>query len=393
MNKNLKFIYGISIISYFLQGLEGLPGQALFCFMKNKLHLDPSTIMFLGSITGIAWILKIIWGVLSDQLFSKRTWFLLSLIGSAILSCIMGMTFFPISVVIILLTIQSTCSSIRDVNADGIACIEGKRSNLTGKLQAVQWGAITVASLIVGLAGGFIAQNLDYKVGYLALIPLYLVAGWFIWHYKEKKIKKPICNWIQTFTQYKQLWKDKRFLVMCLFLFLYVFAPSFGTPLSFIDRDKFHFSEIYIGILGAIFSVCGIIGAIIYYRMCKRINLRKWITGSVYIGAITTLFYLKYTPQTMVIYGILFSTVGMFVHLILLDTMARISITGLEATSFAVLCGIFNLAGTISSLSGAYLLPKIGLNPLIIVSAITSFACLPLISHLKLDKHNENNKM
>jgi hypothetical protein len=68
-----------------------------------------------------------------------------------------------------------------------------------------------------------------------------------------------------------------------------------------------------------------------------------------------------------------------------MDWMAKSSIKGLEATTFALLCGINNLAaGTASSLSGAYLYPKIGLQWLIIASALTSFACLPLIKKLEI---------
>jgi predicted MFS family arabinose efflux permease len=344
--------------------------------------------MYIGSITGIAWLLKIVWGYLADSFLTKKTWFLLSLGGSLLLSLVLGAWFYPITVVVALLTIASTCSSIRDVNTDGIACIEGKRSNLTGKLQSVQWGSITVATLAVGLVGGYIAQNLDYRVAYIGLIPLYLVAGWFIWRYKEKKTSRKKTSLIATFSKYTALWKDKRFVYTCLFLFFYCYAPSFGTVLSFIQRDVFGFSEIYIGIMIACFSLCQIVGAIIYYRLCNRINLQKWLVISVFIGAITTLCYLYYTPVTIWIYGICFAVVGMFVHLILLDTMARVSIKGLEATSFALLCGIYNLATTASMLSGAYLFPKIGLKPLIIVASLTSFVCLFWVSKLKIDKHN-----
>lgn len=393
MNKNMKFIFGISIISYFLQGLEALPGQALFVFMKTKLHLDPSTIMYIGSITGIAWILKILLGYLSDNYLSKKTWFIISIIGSMILAGILGGAFYPIAVVVAMLTITSTCSAIRDVNTDGIACIEGKRSKMTGNLQAVQWGSITIASLIVGLIGGFIAQNLDYRVAYLGLIPIYIIAGWFIWRYKEKKVNRKKETFGQTFHKYGALWHDKRFVYTCLFLFFYCFTPSFSTVLAFIDRDTFHFSEIYIGILTSTFSLCSIIGSVIYYKLCNKINLQKWLIISVFIGGLTTLCYLYYTPVTVWIYGICFSVVGMFVHLILMDTLARVSIKGLEATSFALLCGIHNLSGTASSLSGAYLYPKIGLQPLIIIASLTSFICLFWVSKLKIDKHNVGCKV
>jgi predicted MFS family arabinose efflux permease len=172
-------------------------------------------------------------------------------------------------------------------------------------------------------------------------------------------------------------------------MFLYCFAPSFGTPLAFIQRDSFHWSERFIGILGAIISVCEIIGAILYYKFSKKINVRKWLIFSVFFGALTTMCYLYYTNVSAIVYGILFAIIGMLIHLILMDFTARTSLLGLEASSFALLCGIHNLAGTASSLTGAYLFPIIGLQPLIIIASLTSFLCLPLIKHLKLEVINE----
>ena len=76
----------------------------------------------------------------------------------------------------------------------------------------------------------------------------------------------------------------------------------------------------------------------------------------------------------------------MFIFLNIMTFMAQSTIPGKEATSFALLCSVNNLAGTASSLSGAFLFPKIGLNWLIIVAALTSFLCLPLIKRIGLNE-------
>jgi hypothetical protein len=54
----------------------------------------------------------------------------------------------------------------------------------------------------------------------------------------------------------------------------------------------------------------------------------------------------------------------------------------MEATSFAVLCSFSNIALVASNLTGAYLLPIVGLKWLIILSAATSFLCLFLINKI-----------
>ena len=126
----------------------------------------------------------------------------------------------------------------------------------------------------------------------------------------------------------------------------------------------------------------GIIGSILYYKFSTRINIKKWLFFSVFLGAVTTLSYLYYTPVTAVIYEVIYSLIGMFIFIMVMDFMARNSAKGFEATSFAFLCSISNLALVLSNLSGAFLLPRMGLNWLIILSAVTSFLCLPLINKI-----------
>ncbi|MCX5713605.1 MAG: folate/biopterin family MFS transporter, partial [Candidatus Omnitrophica bacterium] len=74
---------------------------------------------------------------------------------------------------------------------------------------------------------------------------------------------------------------------------------------------------------------------------------------------------------------------GMFIYVMVLDFMARNTLKGMETTSFAFLCSVSNLALVSSDLSGAFLLHRIGLQWLIIISAITSFLCLPLIKKIE----------
>lgn len=150
-------------------------------------------------------------------------------------------------------------------------------------------------------------------------------------------------------------------------------------------EDVFKWNGMTMGVIGAISSTVSIIGAIIFYKINDKINIKKWLYISVFLGALTSLAYLYYTPITAILYSITFSVVGMFIHLIVMGLLAKSTIKGKEATSFALLCSVNNLAsGTLSSFAGAWLYPLIGLKWLIILSAVTSFACLPLIKKLDI---------
>jgi MFS family permease len=172
-------------------------------------------------------------------------------------------------------------------------------------------------------------------------------------------------------------------LIIGLFIFLYKYAPSFGTPLFFIQRDSFGWGKMWIGTLGTASTLCGVIGALLYYKFSQRINIKQWLFYSVFLGGLTTLSYLYYTPVTAVVYDVVYSLLGMFIFIMVMDFMARHSVKGLEATSFALLCSINNLAGVTGNLSGAFLLPIVGLKWLIVLSALTSFLCLFLINKIE----------
>lgn len=382
MNKKLFWIFALSSAVYFTQGIEGLPSQALFYYLKETLKFSPEKIMFLSSITISAWLIKPIIGYIIDSYLSKKIWIFLALIADIISVLLLGLLHFPIFMLITLLIINSNNSAFRDVAVDGIMCVEGKVYNATGRIQSIQWISISVSGLLTGIGGGIIAQKWGYQVGFLSLIPFYILVGLTNHFYKEDiftRAKKTST----LATDLKKLFSDKKLIIVALFIFLYKYSPSFGTPLWFIQRDVFKWGKIWIGILGTIGTIFEITGAILYYKFSQKIKIKKWLFFSVFLGALTSLSYLYYTSKTAVIYNIMYSFMGMFIFLMVMDFMARNTTPGLEATSFAFLCSVSNLALVASNLSGGFLLPIIGLKWLIILSALTSFLCLPLINKIK----------
>ena len=383
MNKKLFWIFALSSTVYFTQGIEGLPSQGLFYYLKETLNFPAEKIMVLSSVTILAWLVKPIIGYIIDNFFNKKAWIFTSLILDIVTVLVLGLMQLPIFTLITLLVINSTNTAFRDVSVDGIMCVEGKKYNSTGKIQSIQWISISVAGLLTGVLGGYIAEKWGYKLGFLCLIPVYLLVGLTTYFYKESNNINDGYPAKYLFTDLKKLLLDKRLIIIGLFIFLYKYSPSFGTPLFFIQRDNFKWGKIWIGTLGTISTLFQIGGALFYYKFSQKIKLKKWLYFSVFLGAVTTLSYLYYTPITAVVYDIVYSFVGMFIFLMVLDFMARNTTKGLEATSFALLTSISNLALVTSNLSGAFLLPRVGLQWLIVLSALTSFLCLPLINKIE----------
>lgn len=379
-DKKLFWIFVLSSAVYFTQGIEGLPAQGLFYYLKETLHFSPQKIMFLGSFTTLAWLVKPLIGYVIDNSLTKRVWIFISLFLDIIFVLFLGLMQMPLFILVALLALNSSCAAFRDVAVDGIMCVEGKKYQATGRIQSIQWTSILIAGLFTSLGGAYIAQNWNYKIGFLCLIPVYLLVTLPTYFYQEEPSQK---KYATLFTDLKNLFFDKKILVIGLFIFLYKFSPSFGTPLFFIQRDSFGWSKMWIGTLGSISTLFGVIGALLYYKFSKKLNIKKWLYFSVFAGGLTTLSYLYYTQVTAIVYDVVYSLIGMFIFIMVMDFMARRSVKGLEATSFALLCSINNLSGVASNLSGAFLLPLVGLKWLIILSALTSFLCLLLINKIE----------
>lgn len=338
--------------------------------------------MVISSITTLAWLVKPAIGYVIDNFFNKKIWVISSLALDIILVLFLGSAYLPIFVLIAALLVNSTNAAFRDVAVDGIMCVEGKRYNSTGKIQSVQWISISIAVMLTGIGGGYTAERWGYRPAFLMLIPVYIAVAVIALFYREDNYAR-LRRASTLIADLKKIFADKKIIIVALFIFLYKYSPSFGTPLFFIQRDTFKWTKMWIGGLGTISTIFGVFGSILYYKFSQRINIKKWLFFSVFLGAVTTMSYLYYTPVTAVVYDVIYSLMGMFIFLMIMDFMARKSVEGLEASSFALLCSVSNLALMASNLSGAFLLPLMGLKWLIVISALTSFLCMFLINKIE----------
>lgn len=378
----LKWAFILSAAVYFLQGIEGLPGLAISLWMKETLHMKDYAVQSILSWTILAWLIKPVWGYLIDTYFSKKTWIGISVIGGLGLCTLLGLLNSPcLALLIVLMVGLNWTMAVRDVALDGMACVVGKSEGVTGKFQAIQWGAITMASLLAVLGGGKVAEIGRYQIGYLLLIP-FLLPMFFILH----KVKEEHYEGVKPkLSDYKLLF-NKQFLLIALFLFLYKTAPAFGMPLLYMKRDVFHWSAMQIAYLDAFVLGLELIGAWAYYKYCKVLPIKKVLIFSILLGIPTTLCYLYYTSLTAWLYGGLFGTIGMIIFLVSMDFSARQSLTGLESTSFAALMSVSNFANWCSLQLGSFTLQWWGLPTTIMISSFMGLMALPIIKYINWRK-------
>ena len=222
-NKKLFWVFALSSAVYFTQGIEGLPSQGLFYYLKESLHFSAEKIMIIGSIITFAWLVKPLIGYVIDSFLSKRAWIFISLALDIVFVLFLGLMQMPLVILVILLVINSGGAAFRDVAIDGIMCVEGKKYQATGRIQSIQWISILIAGLFTGIGGAFIAEKWGYQAGFLCLIPIYLLVGLPAYFYQEEPQAK---KYSTLFADLKKLFSDQKILIIGLFIFLYKYTTK-----------------------------------------------------------------------------------------------------------------------------------------------------------------------
>ena len=370
----MRTVFIISALVYFLQGLKGITSQPLLFYFKETLHLSASTVMLLGSLTSIFWLVKPLYGIMIDKYpifgYRHKGYIILSLLLSIFSALVLGIWSLPLFGIVLMQMFDSFAGAIRDVATDGMAVEIGNEEGINDKLQSLQWGSLTVAGIITGIAGGYISEYLDYKFSFLLLALFYVILLLVVLRMKQK----PVENNIQV--NFKELLKNKQLVYGALFLFFLWFSPAIGTPIMYKIRDELGFSKIAIGYLGSVGSVMAVIGAILFPIINKFVDFWKWIKVAIIISAISTFAYLYLTPVLVWVYTVIFGITGMIIHLTMMTFMANITPKNHESTVFALLCSIVNFGSFCSGFLGSFLYKFVGYNGLIIISGLFTLGCL-----------------
>jgi len=393
----MNFLYILAALGHFSQGIASLAGQPLYYYLREHLGISVSTIMLIGSLTNLPWMLKPLYGFASDLWpilgYRRKSYIFLSAIISSVMALVIGLSpIVSLSVLIAFLFLYAVGQAGDNVGTNGLVIEQGVKDGSVGRLQSVQWASIGVATVLTGVLGGYISEKFDYHLAYLIIAIFPASIAILALSLKEDKVqlsqKKDKLHIKEFFVKLK----NRQLILSAVFLFLFWFSPSFGTPLMDKMRGTLHFSKIWIGWLDTIGSIFGIVGALLYFKYGKGIDVKKWLYYSVFLNAISTFAYLWLTPHSILVYSVVFSVSSQFTHLLMLGMMAYICPKGTEATTFALLTAIVNFGSFCSNLAGAKLFALFGYSGLVIVSGVTTFLCLPFIPFLQVKKSLEISK-
>jgi len=170
------------------------------------------------------------------------------------------------------------------------------------------------------------------------------------------------------------------------FTFFWAFSPSFGPAFFYYQTDTLHFSQTFIGALASLGAAAGIVGAWAYARLARVWSLKRLIVWSIGAGTVGTIAYLVYVgPISAVAITVVFGALGMTAQLASLDLAAKACPARAEATFFALLMSVYNLAMQLSTNVGARLYDHIGFTGLVFVSAFMTAAAYLLVPWVRIE--------
>lgn len=370
---------------YAIQGINGLPGQAVYYLMREQWGWTIQTIQFLGAITMIPWVIKPLYGLFSDLVpwggFRTRRYLIVNY--TLIMAVCSYVLFYGLSYSAILITglLAGFALAFNDVACDSIMVRAEQKAGTLGKIQAVQWTSIGIVSLIVSLGGAYIAKYYGFKLAYglMAILPAFGI--WYIWRYHDEEKTKATRSWSQVKGMFKGF-KDKRLILGALFLYALYLPPSFGTPLMAYMRETMHIDKMFIGLLGTLGTATEVLGFLVYLRWGYRWDMYKKLYWCITLSGLTAFAYLWIPNQwVLLIYSIVFGGLVGIIHLTILSYAAKIVPKGSEGFIFAGLMSVLNFGSQSSLWLGGLLYESMGYHGLVILSGIVSL--LPIfVVHL-----------
>ena len=378
-------------IVYFAQGMVYLPDQVVSIVFKER-GLSAGQLATFTWVITIPWFIKPVYGLLSDFVpiagTRRRSYFLimaaLATVSAIVVSLTSDASYWALATAITLLWLGV---GFTDVLTDALMVENGKPLGLTGAFQSVQWAALSASSILVGVAGGYLAEHRAFAAAFALVACFPLVSLLMAWLVVQEPPARPNLEGLgETWTALRHAMGRRDLWLVAGFIFFWAFSPSFGPAFFYYQTDTLHFSQTLIGALASLGAAASIAGAWVYAHLARRFPLRRLIVWSIGAGTVGSLAYLAYGGVVSAIaITVVFGAVGMTAQLAFLDLAAKACPARAEATFFALLMSINNLGMRSSEWTGANLYDWLGYTRLVLISTAFTAAAWLLVPLVPID--------
>ncbi|TFH50457.1 MAG: MFS transporter [Lysobacterales bacterium] len=397
---------------YFIQGIgeptEGLIAQPVRSLLASWGH-SASEIAAFSALLSIPWVLKPLYGLLSDFVpiaGSHRRYYLI--VTSAATS--LGLAYLYLNPpqpgsyhwLLVMLMVPTVGVAFSDVVADALMVEKGQPRGMTGQLQSIQWTALYAATIVTGFLGGYLSQHGQQTLAFLicavftagtAILAIFLV--------RETTRANSSHEARAAWAALERTFRTPAVWSVAVFLFLWNFNP-FSTSVLYLHMTRsMGLSEQFYGNTVSILAVAAVAASIAYYFYCRRVRFELLIHLSIAAGVASTLAYWGLSgPVSAVWITLLVGFTYMTGTLIQLDLAARICPPETAGTTLALLMAVSNLGYSLSVALGGSLYEgwmetrgEVGaFDMLVRVGALSTCACWLVVPWLRRqDQFAENS--
>lgn len=380
------FILGVILVYGLSQGFSGSFFKVVSdYYWKDVQKVQPSAVQIFIGLYYIPWVMKPIWGLLTDVFplkgYKRRPYFVIAgIIGafSALFLALSGKL--EVALALGFLIGITTGVAIADVTID--ACIARKSiefRSLAPDLQSLCGFCSSVGALIGYSTSGFFVHHMGAQgsLGLLAIPPAALIAlGFVISELKtvdgiQCQQKKAIQNLVTAVKgMYKtircpEVWKPSLYMYLSLALSISTHEGQFYWYTD--PKAGPAFSQEFVGIIYAIGALASIVGVLIYHKTLKDYPFRSLLFFAQLLYAVSGMLDLAFVLRWNLALGIpdyffvvMEECVSRIISRIrwmpMMVLSSRLCPLGIEGTFFALLMCIDSLGSLTSKSAGGMVL-------------------------------------
>lgn len=400
------------LLIYFVQGILGLARLAVSFFLKDELGMSPAEVSAMLGVVALPWIIKPVFGFMSDGLpifgYRRRPYIVLSgLLGTSAWVSLATIVHTPLAATAAI-ALSSLSLAVSDVIADSLVVERARKESVTdaGSLQSLSWGAAALGGLITAYLSGSLLQHFSTHTIFLITASFPLIVSATAWLIAEEKTNKrtDFETVKDQFKQLRQAVTQKTIWLPTAFLFLWQATPSSDSAFFFFTTNELGFQPEFLGRVRLVTSIASLAGIWLFQRFLKTVPFRVifgWSTVIATALGMTTLLLVTHANRALGIDdqwfsigdSLILTVIGQIAYMPVLVLSARLCPPGVEATLFALLMSITNLAGLLSHEGGALLTHLLGITDrnfdnlwlLIVITNLSTLLPLPFLNWLPAD--------
>ncbi|CAL8469006.1 g8547 [Coccomyxa elongata] len=422
-------LYGIGIV-YMVFGFLDVWGRLpVNFFLKDDLHWSPSQLEFWGGIKALPWVIKPVYGLLSDAVpllgYHRRSYLILfSLLGVGVWAWFSRVESTAQAIATLMLASFSEAFSITVVDSILVMRTHGQSQDFAASLQSFCWGLQAVGKVVSAAVVGVMVQQLRPRTCLLlvAALPILVLFCSFIMHEERKPMFGKVASsrasagsvLVEKMRLLRDTCCDKYLLLPALFFFLWQITPSVDSAMFYFSTNALHFSEGFFGIILLVDGVAQVLGVAFYNAFLRSVAIKKvffWnamVLIAVHAAQVVLVTGYNRTlgisdPAFALVNGCIHAGVGRLAMMPLVTLAARLCPEGVEATVFGMLMSLHISSFMLGKVFGSLLTAAFGVTSgnftnlanLVLVCAVARFLPLPLLCLLpdKLNRAEEDGSV